>query len=294
MNSNNMKVIARQTLSEDDLSAIRELESVCNDYEHLKLKLNWGMLSERKPDETSDFFCYDKEGSLAGYLAIYCFGNPEAEISGMVNPVCRRHGIFSGLLDRAMEECRSRHIKSLLFICERSSTSGMAFVESIRTEYDHSEHRMELSENARPAAADGAIRLRKATPLDFKMMTKLDALCFGMPDEDTVDFYSEGNLMSNAELYVAVLGDQAIGKIRLERENEDLMIYGFAIQPEYRGRGYGRTTLQLAVNIALEQKPARVGLEVDCINDTALSLYHSCGFQTISTYDYFRLPVQGE
>lgn len=293
MNSDGFKFIARQALSEGDLSAIRELESVCNDYEQLKLKLNWGMLSERKTDETNDFFCYDKEESLVGYLAIYCFGKPEAEVSGMVSPACRRRGIFRGLLDLALGECTTRRINSLLFICERSSASGMAFINSIGAAYDHSEHRMELSENMRPAETDGTVRLRKAASPDFKMMAKLDVICFDMPEEDTADFCSEEKVMSNAESFVVVLGDQAIGKIRLEKENEDIMVYGFAIQPEYRGRGYGRTALQLAVNAALEQKPARVGLEVDCVNDTALSLYHSCGFKTTATYDYHRLPVQG-
>lgn len=285
--------VAKQQPDESDLSAIRELESVCNEYEHLKLKLNWGTITERKPDETNDFFCYDAKGSMVGYLAIYCFGKPEAEISGMVNPAFRRQGIFSGLLELAMAECRARHVKSLLFICERSSASGTAFINSIGTVYDHSEHRMKLPENALPAETGGIIKLRKATSADSKMMTKLDVICFDMPEEDTADSSSEENPVSNAETFVAVLGDQAIGKIRLERENDDIMIYGFAIQPEYRGRGYGRAALQLAVKTALEHKPARVGLEVDCVNDTALSLYHSCGFKTISTYDYYRLPVQG-
>ena len=93
------------------------------------------------------------------------------------------------------------------------------------------------------------------------------------------------------ELYVSVLDGRDIGMLRLNWENDDLMIYGFGILPEYRGKGFGRATLGMAVNLSLSRRPAHVGLEVDCVNDTALLLYKSCGFSTIATYDYYRLAL---
>jgi ribosomal protein S18 acetylase RimI-like enzyme len=42
------------------------------------------------------------------------------------------------------------------------------------------------------------------------------------------------------EIYVSVLGGKNIGMLRLNWENDDLMIYGFGILPEFRGKGYGR------------------------------------------------------
>lgn len=280
----------RQILSASDLEAIRELEEVCNKNDGIKLKLNWDLLKNRQPGNTNDFLYFDDSGKLLGYMAIYSFGMPEAEISGMVHPACRRNGIFSKLLDYAALECRKRSVKSLLFINDRNSLSGASFARSAGSAFDHSEHRMELPGSMKPIDVKCPVELRKAAASDMDMLTKLNSICFGMDEDESSPYMME--MVSGAlEIYVSVLGGKNIGMLRLNWENDDLMIYGFGVLPEFRGKGYGRATLATAVNLSLSRKPAHVGLEVDCVNDTALSLYKSCGFNTIATYDYYRLAI---
>jgi len=291
MDKSNFEIQAKQQLSESDLTAIRGLEGLCNNHEGLHMRLNWDMLYERKPDETNDFMCFDSSGQLVGYLALYCFGRPEAEISGMVHPLHRHSGIFSKLLKRASDECRQRGIKSLLFICERNSSSGLAFVKAYHAGYDHSENKMEIPGDTEPLELHSSVILRPAGSEDFNMLARMDAISYGETEEESRVYYNEDHLISTDELFVSVLDGIDIGKVRLCKENEDVLIFGFVIQPEYRGKGYGRATLGRAVNAALEHKPKRVMLEVDCVNDTALSLYKSCGFKTLTTFDYYRLPL---
>lgn len=286
----NENIHGRQVLSESDLEAIRELAEVCNIHDGIKLKLNWDMLISRQPGNTDDFLYFDESGSLGGYLAIYCFGRPEAEISGMVRPSCRRNGIFSGLLGCAVDECRRRSVSSLLFINDRNSHSGAAFSKVKGASFDHSEHRMELPGSMDPVEVKFPIVLRKAGVSDIDMLTRLNALCFDMTEEESRSQMLE-MVNGTDELYISVLGGRDTGMLRLNRENDDIMIYGFGILPEYRGRGFGRATLATAVNLSLSRKPAHVGLEVDCVNDTALSLYKSCGFRITATYDYYRLAI---
>jgi len=309
----------RQTLNESDLEAIRELEGACNRNDGIKLKLNWDILISRQPGNTNDFLYFDGSGKLLGYIAIYSFGRPEAEISGMVHPSCRRNGIFSQLLAYAALECRKRSVKSLLFINDRNSLSGASFAKSAGSVFDHSEHRMELPGSMRPIDVKFPVGLRKAGAPDIDMLAKLNAICFDMAEDESRSHMMEmvtgaGNGIKTAvqdtgladaaarltadedrnsppEVYVSVLGGRDIGMLRLNWENDDLMIYGFGIVPEFRGEGYGRATLATAVNLSLSRKPAHVGLEVDCVNDTALSLYKSCGFSTTATYDYYRLAI---
>jgi ribosomal protein S18 acetylase RimI-like enzyme len=286
----NELIQGRQTLSGSDLEAIRELAEVCNKNDGIKLKLNWDLLISRQPGNTNDFLHFDDSGKLLGYIAIYNFGMPEAEISGMIHPSCRRNGIFSKLLAYAALECRKRSVKSLLFINDRNSLSGAAFAKSACSAFDHSEHRMELPGSMKPIDVKYPIELRKATASDMDMLTKLNSICFGMNEDESRSYMME--MVTGAlEIYVSVLGGKNIGMLRLNWENDDLMIYGFGVLPEFRGKGYGRATLAAAVNLSLSRKPAHVGLEVDCVNDTALSLYKSCGFNTIATYDYYRLAL---
>ncbi|HEX2946164.1 MAG TPA: GNAT family N-acetyltransferase [Clostridia bacterium] len=289
-------ITGRQTLNKSELEAIRELADFCDKHDGIRLKLNWDMLISRQPGNTDDFLCFDETGRLDGYLAIYCFGMPEAEISGMVRPSCRRNGIFSKLLAQAVDECRRRSVKSILFINSRNSDSAIAFAKAKGTTYDHSEHRMELPGSMNPITVKYPIRLRKADASDIDMLTRLNALCFDVSEDESrshmLEIISEmGKGTDPAEVYISVFDDSDIGMLRLNWENDELMIYGFGLLPEYRGKGLGRATLGTAVNLSLTRKPSHVGLEVDCFNDTALSLYKSCGFSTIATYDYYRLAI---
>lgn len=292
MKINDFEIQTRQQLSKDDLAAIRELEGICNEHDSLHMRLNWDMLYERKPGETNDFFCFDRNGQLAGYLALYGFGRAGMETSGMVHPIYRRNGIFSEMVRYASREVCKRGARSLLFFCERISASAFAFVRAYNAAFDHTEYLMEISGNTEPLKVNDSIALRKAGPADFDLLSRLDAKCFGRSEEDGKSFYYGNNLLSSDEMYISVLNGTDIGMVKLCKDKDDVYIYSFGIQPEYRGKGYGRATLGRAVSQALQQNPARVMLEVDCENDTALSLYKSCGFRTVTTYDYYRLPLQ--
>lgn len=292
-NRNGFTVAVRQQMNEKELTDVLELEKLCSDFEGLKLKLNWGMLRERQDSgESNDFLCYDGEGKLIGFLALYGFGRPEIEVNGMVHPSFRRKGVFAALLERAAAECGLRGISSFLFICERKSESGMNCLRSIGTTHDHSEYRMELPGTMPLLQMNHPVELRAAAASDYEMLAELDSICFGIPLEESRNFYTENALLSTDRLFVAALNGEDIGMIKLSRENDEIYVFGFGIKPEYRGRGYGRAVLGKAVNLALADKPEKVTLEVDCVNDTALNLYRSCGFQLTATYDYFRLPTE--
>lgn len=63
-------------------------------------------------------------------------------------------------------------------------------------------------------------------------------------------------------------------------------IYGFAILPEFQGKGYGGKALR---NIVKQQHEAgySIGLDVEAKNMHALRLYENIGFKTTQGQDYY-------
>jgi len=63
----------------------------------------------------------------------------------------------------------------------------------------------------------------------------------------------------------------------------------FGILLRQRGHGYGKQILQQTVAMLLAEGWAQIELDVETENANALSLYHACGFQQVSVYDYYRV-----
>lgn len=292
----NNGLYAVQGLNQQELDAIATLAQVCNAYEQLELKLNLRILHSRPKNETNDFLYYEDD-LLVGYLALYCFNSLEAEVSGMVLPTFRRQGIFTRLFEAARKECEARKLPSMLWIVEHASCSGQAFAAALQTQFDHSEYKMILAQARTPSYTHLDFEFRPALPTDLTVLTSITAQAFGMSEQD-VDWYNENSLTtSGREYYVGVIDTVCIGKIDINYNVKDAYIYGFAVIPEYQGRGYGRQILIQAIQaIQASQVYQSAGslaitLEVATENEHALALYISCGFKQTSRYDYYRLGL---
>ncbi len=322
---------SKQGLTQAELAEIEHLAQLCNSEDGLDLKLNWETLRRRSKSETNDFLYYE-QNTLIGFLGLYVFNAKEAEVSGMVHPVYRRRGIFTQLLSAAQDEIRRRHIPTLLLIVEHTSSSGQAFVRQLKTTYDHSEYKMVLEQFRQPEGFDERLQFREARVDDLPALKHITAEAFGMADNE-VDWYSAHVLESSARRYYlatlsnvnivqhpanasTVSNDQpiayshspkeadtdasngsaemVIGKLDVSLEGQSAFIYGFAVLPEYRGRGYGRQILARTIQELLAQGRERIALEVATENRNALSLYQACGFRETGSYDYYALSVSGE
>ncbi|WP_223192671.1 GNAT family N-acetyltransferase [Paenibacillus sedimenti] len=283
-------------LSTQELDEVRELWHICNDYEHINIKLNWGTLSSRPAGVTNDFLYYEND-RLIGFLAIYCFLSTEVEISGMVHPEARRQGIFNRLVQTAKAECRRRTVPKLIFINERGSASGKAFLTNLGARYSFSEYVMELQEQEAgilPVSGD-EVRLRPAVRDDLELLVKLNTSGFAMPEEDAREYVIQTLDGEKERTWIAELGEDRlpVGKIgaMIEADNRGL-IYGFCISPEYRGQGIGRTVLQQTViDLKERYQVHQIKLEVAVENEKALGLYQSCGFRTQNANDYYELLI---
>lgn len=275
------------------LAGIQHLETACNQYEGLAMKLNWNMLRDRQKDQNNDFLYYS-HGRLVGYLALYGFNQREAEVSAMIHPEYRRRGIFKQLLAAAKLELKKRQVPDFLFICERACTSATACMQAISAGYDFSEYKMRWQQVAiKSGSAPIGLQLRPGRLEDIADLVHMDELCFGVSAEAAKRWLMHDLADSNRRILLATLDSIKIGKLNVLLSEAETYISGFCVLPEYRRKGYGKIMLTHTLEQLVAENRHNISLEVATENEQALSLYEHCGFQTITAYDYYRLSVDG-
>jgi ribosomal protein S18 acetylase RimI-like enzyme len=277
-------------LNEAQLAQIRQLEIACNQFEGLRMKLNWSTLQDRPKDQNNDFLWY-ADGQLVGYLALYAFNQREAEISALTHPAYRRQGIFKQLLVAAITELKTRGVPELLFICEQGSASGAACLQYLGTRYEFSEYKMQWQESAILNPAPSELELRPAQPEDIPDLVRLDEICFSVSAEIAKRWLAQDLTDPQRKVLVATLGPVKLGKINVLMNEVETYISGFCVWPEHRRKGYGKIMLTRTLEQLVAEGRSNIVLEVACENEHALLLYQQCGFRTVTAYDYYRLPV---
>lgn len=273
-------------LTAKQLSDIKELQQICEKGEPFELKLNWDMLQSREENEVNDFFHYE-DGKLVGFLGLYGFGN-KVEVCGMVAPDYRRKGIFTQLYLNADNVLKERGIQHILLNTPSISTSGKAFLQSIPCSYSFSEHQMKW-ENMDLSYQEDVI-LRPSTSDDFETEVQLDVQCFHFEKKDARDYNERIKRDNTDQFYIIESKEMHVGKMRVSHTDGEAWIYGFAIFPEYQGKGIGRKAL--TNTILREQKEGfPIFLEVEAKNAHALKLYESCGFKAYHSQDYYKTEV---
>lgn len=284
-----IQIESRSMLSESEAAHVRELIAVCNDAERLDLKVEIGALRAASPDMSSAFLAYAGQ-ALIGFCTLD--GGREIELCGAVHPDYRRRGIGRALLDAAREECRRRAAVKLLLICEDGSRSGQGFLATLAAHRAFAEHRMlrDMTIAGAPPGS-GTLTVRPATSGDQSAIAHITALAFARDELDELQRLSL-DMGSAAEwFFIALQGDSPVGTLKIFTDPPRAMIYGFAVAPAYQGRGYGREILNHTLRLLAAEGWMQVGLEVDTENQRAYNLYTSAGFQQITTYGYYTLPV---
>ncbi len=279
----------------EDLDAIAALASTCVEVDGGRLKLEWATLRSRPAEVVNDFRWVDERG-LVGFLGLYGFRSDQVEMCGMVRPDARRQGVFSSLFDAARSELRRRNASQVLLVVHRGYEAGAAFARSVGGVIEHSEHRMELRRDPAPMIPDPLVSARAAHSDDAPFVMGCVSAAFGLPappaaEEEPEPLYLERLSKDLANTRVIDYSGIPVGTVRVDREDGAAGIYGFAVLPQFQGRGIGRQVLSDLARDLPAQGARSVSLEVATSNDAALGLYLSCGFDVMGTEDYFAVPV---
>jgi ribosomal protein S18 acetylase RimI-like enzyme len=269
-------------LTNQQLNEIEELQKECEAEDQIQLKLNWSMLRNPSDEEMGHLFHYEV-GRLVGFLGVYRFGN-KAELCGMVKPSYRRKGIFSKLFSKVNTLIETQKFTEVLLNAPSNSHTAKGFLKNISCDYSISEYQMQWEETK--LVGDGTVTLRPSTEKDFEDEVQLDVQCFGLNEDDARKYRSEGRRADEQEYFMIEKDNKTVGKIRVSHSNGKAWIYGFAIFPEYQGKGIGRNVLANVI-IKENQGGYPIFLEVEAKNAHALRLYESCGFRAYHSQDYY-------
>ena len=150
---------------------------------------------------------------------------------------------------------------------------------------------MTLTREPAASAPDPLVIVRAAGLADGPFVLRCLADAFGVPAGDYERAGLEAFIEREGGTLVIELAGERVGTVRVDRDGDRAGIYGFAVSPEFQGRGIGRQVLaSLACDLPAQGVP-NVSLEVSCSNDAALRLYLSCGFDVVGTEDYYSVPV---
>ncbi|WP_409304531.1 GNAT family N-acetyltransferase [Peribacillus sp. SCS-155] len=269
-------------LTQTQLDDIKQLQHVCEHVEDIHLKLNWDMLTERKPGEKNDFFRYAGD-TLIAYIGLYEFGDV-VELCGMVHPAYRRKGIFTELFYEAVKDLNRNGNKQVLLNAPSESETAKAFLRSIPCQFKITEYQMKWKGGSHEAFED--IELRTATPDDIEFEISLDVQCFHFDEKGARDFNERVKQQPHQQSYIIEWNEYSVGKLRVDHTTGDAWIYSFAVLPEFQGQGIGRKTLKRILE-AESKKGMGVYLDVEAENSHALRLYESCGFKAFAAQDYY-------
>lgn len=284
------KIVLKKYLDENDIKLIRNLEDICLIEDNINLKLELEYRTEIRKDYNKSLndvneILYYLNDELIGYAGISAFDTNIAEINGMVHPSFRRKGIFTKIIEIALDECRKRNFKEILLLGDDKSISAMKFIEKTKAIYSFSECRMTCLEWEVKEINNESI-LVKATNKNAQDIDRLNTIFFGAVSSEMI--LPEDEEKNNNITYLIKIDNKIIGKIKTSKEEEkSVYISGFGIVPEYRRKGHGRASLAKVLNKL--KGISKVELDVEITNKNALNLYKSCGFKEGSIMNYYRM-----
>jgi ribosomal protein S18 acetylase RimI-like enzyme len=274
-------LVVRTELGERELAAVRGLERTVVAHDGGRLKLEPGVLASGPFDAV----LWWSGEELLGFAALYVFGPPDVEIAGMVAPPARRQGIGTALLDSLLPRAVERGYSRALLVTPATTPASGAFAESRGASLSHSEHFLVLGSTPETAPLRPGLSTRAAVEGDFAMLSRLLGASFG--SERPTDRLRRDLPATRVIEFDSVL----VGTLRLERDEDRVGVYGFAVDPAWQGKGIGREVLRRTCRELREEGVERVTLEVETDNAHALGLYTSLGFVPEAGEDYWALAL---
>jgi ribosomal protein S18 acetylase RimI-like enzyme len=272
-----------------DRAAVTELHQHCNETDGIDTPLFLEPSLGNSEVETN--FGFIEAGRLIGFA--FLPDDPEPEASLFIHPDARRRGIGRALLTAMRKEGRRRGLTQFIVVTDAASTSGVAFLTAVGARYRSSEYRLAFNPERvdRSARRHPDLVFRPAHADDLETLTRVMAAAFGDDEAEVRDRVVRGLAERDRHYYLAMLGQEAIGLIRIGEWQGDGDITSFGVLPAYQGRGYGRQILNDAVAILRDEGWQHILIEVATDNDNALGLYRSCGFDVTAKYDYLDLSA---
>ena len=124
-----------------------------------------------------------------------------------------------------------------------------------------------------------------------------DALWPGSPqdhEDETRKYFEDGS--DSLKVFVAESGGRVIGFLELDyrkyapgcESSPVPFIEGWYVEPEFRGRGFGRALVKACEDLAVAEGYREIASDVDMGNETGLGAHRALGYDEIERIVCFR------
>lgn len=280
-------IYASNKLTETQLKQVHEIEQVCRSFDNTKGSISLAQELNFYKEMNCLYMAYDGE-ALIGVLAVFAPIKDEAEISALIQPKCRRKGLFTRLLSEALVELKRFGIKELYFVHDTGSAAGKGMIERWGIDPDHSEYLLVYDEDFNIGQCKTNLHIKQTGQEDLAEMTKLSLGVFGGNEEEWIRLHQKSLDSSNILCYIPYCQGKQIGIGSVNITEQGLFIFGFGILPTHRRKGYGRAFLSSMVDELQSKFDDGILLEVDSENNSAFMLYTTSGFKKQVQFDYYK------
>ncbi len=285
-------------LDNTSFQKIKNLEANCSKKDQiffkfeLDYKLADGIMKQKNKEvgPINEFFCY-QEKQLVGYAGIDSYGDGMPEVSGAVLPDYRRKHIFSNLIEKVETELGSRGHLRYLLLTDANSSSGKKFIKSRNGILYQIEKEMELPFDTAIDVIDDSIELVLATNLDAQEISRQNKMFTASEEESNRVIFPEEEALRGMEIYLAKLNKITIGKIHIQFQGDSAWIFGFVIDPAFRGKHLGKAVLLKAIQLMRNRQIKHILLQVDSKNPVANQLYLKTGFRELYAMEYYEMKL---
>lgn len=215
---------------------------------------------EPEMNAISEFPCFYllyKATTLVSFLSVFLPDEEQCEIYASTLPNERMNGHFAKLLSEAVNNLNEYEIENIYIVNEPECTSGTSYLNANpNVDFAFSEYLMKYNMEITPVP-------KNILTIDIK---KID----------------------NTEKILSFYENEEIGHLYIEHNRGVATIYGFEVNENNRGKGFGTETLLLVLKHLLDSGCHKILLQVNGANTAAHHMYLHHGFVSEEQLDYWQ------
>ena len=195
--------------------------------------------------------------TLVSLLSVFLPDDTQCEVYASTIPSERMNGYFGKLLSSAVNNLSNYGIKKIYIVNEPACTSGTNFLNSSpNVKFAYSEYLMKYNMDITPIPKEIlSIKVKKN---------------------------------ENTEEISSFFENEEIGHLCIEHNRGVATIYGFVVEPNQRGKGFGTETLLLVLRHLIKSGCHKILLQVNGANTAAHNMYSHHGFVSEEQIDYWQ------
>ncbi|CAH0418751.1 Mycothiol acetyltransferase [Periweissella ghanensis] len=233
--------------------------------------------------------------TLVGFVSIYAATDFDANLMVYVDPMYRRQGIATKLLQQAKQICQTYEYVEIVIQTEAQQLAKLpTLVTKFKVAHDPTLaealmqwHAPMLVHPKEPAIKEVPLTVRLVTLADVKPLAKIHAQGFDDDVHEVTRDLTATFTNDNLQVYVFELNKQVVGSVTIEVATAATgYLFGYVIKKSQQGKGYGQQALAQVLALIAAQGVKTLSLAVDKNNLRAQYIYQKHGFVMQTTLEY--------